>query len=135
MDDVAADVNAFGFGGVGYMHEAQEGGSPIEAVAVESDNPEFEGEFFLPTEDNIETGAYSPLARPLFVYVNHATMQENPMIADFIRHYINRQDEHSDNAGFYASPDEVQHENHDRLNGVIEELGIEDEVSVEAQYY
>lgn len=136
MDDVAADANAFGWGGLGYLVAAQEGGSSIEAVPVESDHPDYEGEFFPPEEQYIEGGQYSPLARPLFFYLNHETLQENPQsVGNFARHYINNQHEHADNAGFFAAPDETQHENHDRLDDLFNELGIEDDVTVEAERY
>ncbi len=133
MDAVASETHGFGWGGLGYAEAVIQDGGSLELVPVESDQ---DGEFYLPTEENVESGLYSPLARPLFFFVNHATLQDSPdLIGSFVRHYINNQDDFADAAGFFAAPDEEQNDNHGRFNEVLQSLGIEDEVSVEAQYY
>lgn len=133
MDAVASETHGFGWGGLGYAEAVIDDGQPLELVPVESDQ---DGEFYLPTEENVESGLYSPLARPLFFFVNHATLQESPdLIGSYVRHYINNQDSFADAAGFFAAPDEEQNANHDRFTEVLQDLGVEDEVSTEAEYY
>jgi phosphate transport system substrate-binding protein len=40
-----------------------------------------------PTPETIRTGTYSPLSRPLFLYVNRASLQR-PEVATFVRFYL-----------------------------------------------
>ena len=41
-----------------------------------------------PTQETVANGTYQPLARPEFIYVNIASMQDNPEVVSFVRHYI-----------------------------------------------
>ncbi len=45
-----------------------------------------EGAVF-PTQETVESGAYAPLSRPLFIYVNKASLKK-PAVAAFLRYYI-----------------------------------------------
>lgn len=129
MGAVADNVDGFGWGGVGYLRSIEDD-QPIEAVPVESDQ---DGEFYLPEEENIESGAYSPLARPLFIYVNHAGLEEQPdLIGSFCRYFFNNQADFARDEGFYAAPDEEAEANHERLNDVLDDLGIDgDELTIQ----
>ena len=40
-----------------------------------------------PSEETINGGSYSPLSRPLFIYVSSAALQE-PQVQEFVRYYI-----------------------------------------------
>ncbi len=94
----------------------------LDTVAVESD---VDGEFYYPTQEHIESGAYSPLTRPLYIYVNHATLAENPsLIGSFVRFYIEGQHDFAREVGYYATTDEVREANHARLDAVLDELGV-----------
>ena len=132
---VADNEHAFGWGGLGHLREQQNDGADLKTVAVESDHPDFAGDFFHPTEDTIEDGSYSPLARPLFFFVNTASLEDRPtLIGDFARYYINNQLEFAPSVGFFASPPEWVSENHDLLESTLTDLGIdEDELTIERQ--
>ena len=120
MGAVAGNVDGFGFGGVGYLR-AIEDDEPIEAVPVESD---VDGDFYLPQEENIESGLYSPLARPLFVYFNMARLrEETDLLGSFGRFYVNDQQQFARDEGFYATPDETVDENHEKLDEMLNEIG------------
>ncbi len=100
-------------------------GTGIETVAVESDE---DGEFYHPTQENIESGVYSPLTRPLFIYVSHRSLSEKPrLMTEFLRFYFDSQQEFARDVGFYATPDDVVQENHERLTRVLEELDVDPE--------
>lgn len=131
MGAVADNVHGFGWGGLGYLR-AIEDDQPIEAVPVESDA---DGEFYLPTQENIEEGLYSPLARPLFAYVNLASLEERTgLIGSYIRFYINNQHEFARDEGFYATTDEAQEENHDKLDDWLEQVGASpDELTIQRE--
>ncbi len=134
-DAVDDNERALGWGGVGHLRSLQDGGGTLQTVEVESNHPDFEGEFYPPEEQYIEEGQYSPLARPLFFYFNHASLEEEPdLIGSFARFYINNQHEFAEDVGFYRAPDEHVVENHDQLDSVLEEIGQDpDELTVERQ--
>ena len=130
MGAVADNEHGFGFGGVGYLRSIEDE-QDIEAVPVESD---VDGDFYLPIQENIESGIYSPLARPLFVYVNHATLAEEKtdLIGSFMRFYFNDQRDFARDEGFYATPQEQVEENHDEFEAVLDDLDVSlDEITVD----
>lgn len=59
---------ALGWGGAGYYYENQDD-LRLLGVATDEDGP-----FVYPTEENIETGAYQPLSRPMFVYIRKGAL-------------------------------------------------------------
>ena len=129
MAAVAGNEHALGWGGVGYYHAIADD-QPIETVAVESD--EESGEFYHPTEANIESGAYTPLTRPLFIYVNHYGLEQQPnLLGSFVRFYFNGQEDFARDEGFYATAPEIGPQNHEEFTQVLEALGIDGSVYVQ----
>lgn len=123
-DAVADNERALGWGALGHLRGLQRQGGRIKAVPVESD--EEPGEFYLPTEENIESGLYSPLARPLFVFVSYQSLREkSDLLGSFLRFYFNNQQALAREVDFYAEPDEQVAENHDTLDALLEELDID----------
>ena len=95
VQGVAADIGGIGYSGVGYAT------ADVRLLAIRGED----GECYLPTGDNAAAGNY-PIARFLYVYVNHnpnETME--PLRAEFIR-YIYSQEGQSDvmRAGFFPVP-------------------------------
>ena len=129
MGAVADNVDGFGWGGLGYLR-AIEDSQDIEAVPVESDSTDG---FFLPTQENVENGDYSPLARPLFAYFNLASLEERPdLIGSFARYYTNGAQEFARDEGFYAAPDEITQQNHEKIDSWLDEVGSSpDELTVQ----
>lgn len=72
INAVSADRSAIGYGGIAYGE-----GIKVLALAPDADSPAL-----LPTEENVESGAYT-LTRPLFFYLNPHRL--TPCMADFIR--------------------------------------------------
>ncbi len=95
---------------------------PIRTVAVESDR---DGEYYHPTQEHIESGDYSPLTRPLFIYVNHQSIEEKPaLLPAFLRFFFEHQRELAREVGYYATSEEVRDENIDTIATLLEEMGI-----------
>jgi phosphate transport system substrate-binding protein len=122
-----AGTGAVGIGGLagctGFLEDQAGDQAAIETVAVESDQ---DGEFYHPTEEYIESGVYSPLTRPLFIYVNHATLEEQPdLIASFVQFYFENQHDFARETGYYATSDEVREENMEEFQAVLDDLGID----------
>ncbi|MEB3358391.1 MAG: PstS family phosphate ABC transporter substrate-binding protein, partial [Synechococcales bacterium] len=80
VQGVAGDVNALGYFGYAYYLENQ---GQIKSVAIDSGSGCVE-----PSEENVLNGTYTPLSRPLFIYVNKQAAEENPALQAFIDFYI-----------------------------------------------
>ncbi|PZV09512.1 MAG: protein sphX [Leptolyngbya sp.] len=72
---VARDVNALGYFGMAYYLENQD---TLKAVAVDG---------VAPTPANVSSGDYSPLSRPLFIYVSRTSL-ERPEVRSFVEFYL-----------------------------------------------
>lgn len=59
-----------------------------------------------PTKESIRDSSYTPLSRPLFVYVNVDRLSK-PEVAEFMRSYLDIAETIADDVGYVASPSEV----------------------------
>ena len=132
-DAVDDNEYALGWGGLGHLRSLQQdAGGELQTVAVESDQ---DGEFYHPEEEHIESGAYSPLARPLFFYFNHAALADEPdLIGSFARFYINQQHEFAEEVGFFRATDDDIVDNHDQVESVLADIDYDpDDLTVDRQ--
>ena len=79
VQGVAGDVNSLGYFGYAYYVENQ---GRVKVVAVDSGDG-----CITPERTSIETGSYAPLSRPLWIYVNTASL-EQPAVRQFIDFYM-----------------------------------------------
>lgn len=77
---VANDENALGFFGMAYYEENSD---KLTAVAIDDGNAQNGDGPQLPNREDVLSGVYVPLARPLFVYVSKSAL-EMPNIKRFI---------------------------------------------------
>jgi len=73
---VAKDLGAVGFLGLSYVN-ANEG--VIAAASVDGVSP---------STETVQDGSYSPLGRPLFIYVNNASYADKPQVKAFVDFYV-----------------------------------------------
>jgi phosphate transport system substrate-binding protein len=102
VQGVGGDGGALGYFGFAYYVE---NASRVKAVAIDSGNGCVE-----PTVGNIEAGEYTPLSRPLFIYVNKASLAK-PEVAAFIRFYMEHGAELTEAVGYVASDASIYAEN------------------------
>ena len=76
---IYGDKNSLGYFGYAYFRENREKLKPLEVDGGAG--------CVGPTEETINGGSYSPLSRPLFIYVNSAALRK-PHVKEFIRYYI-----------------------------------------------
>ncbi|MDA1035486.1 MAG: PstS family phosphate ABC transporter substrate-binding protein, partial [Chloroflexi bacterium] len=76
---IAGDKNSLGYFGYAYYAENS---NQLKAVAVDAGEGCVE-----PNPKNIESGAYSPLSRPLFIYLNLASA-DRPEVREFLKFYM-----------------------------------------------
>lgn len=110
VEGVAGDENGLGFFGYAYFAENED---TLNAVEIDG------GEGCVaPSPDTIRDGTYAPLSRPLYIYVNAASM-ERPEVQEFVRFYIENAGTLAEEVGFVASPDEVYAEDTERVEAAI----------------
>lgn len=84
LNGVAGDENALGYFGYAYYVNGKD---KVKALAVGSGD----AEPVPPTAENIESGKYAPLSRPLFIYVNNAKVNGNALLKKFLQLYVSEE--------------------------------------------
>lgn len=79
VQGVSRDQNALGYFGYAYYQENQE---RIKSVPIDSGNGAV-----APSAQTVEDGSYSPLSRPLFIYVSK-NAAERPEVQNFVSFYL-----------------------------------------------
>ncbi len=79
VQGIAGDRGALGYFGYAYYQENE---GVLKAVAVDGGSG-----CVAPDPSTIEDGTYSPLSRPLFIYVNAESL-ERPEVAAFVEYYM-----------------------------------------------
>ena len=109
VQGISGDRNALGYFGYAYFAVNKE---KLNLVAVDNGNG-----CVLPSPETIASGEYSPLARPLFIYVNKASLSRIEF-KDFIKFYMNNAAELVKEVG-YVPLKETDYQNHiTRLEGL-----------------
>jgi phosphate transport system substrate-binding protein len=80
VQGVSRDVNALGFFGFAYYVENQD---KLKAVPIVNEK----GQPVTPSMEAVLEGAYSPLARPIFIYVNLKSL-DKPEVRQFVEYYM-----------------------------------------------
>jgi phosphate transport system substrate-binding protein len=80
VQGVSRDVNALGFFGFAYYVENQD---KLKAVPIVNEK----GQPVAPSMDAVLKGSYSPLARPIFIYVNEKSL-DKPEVKQFVEYYM-----------------------------------------------
>ena len=99
---VAGSKNALGYFGYTYF---EENAKQLKAVQVDSGDG-----CVAPSAETAADGTYTPLARPLFVYVNNASYKDKPQVAAFIDFYVKNDAKISEAAQFITLNDEQRSE-------------------------
>jgi phosphate transport system substrate-binding protein len=81
VQGISSDANALGYFGYAYYAENKD---KLKAVPVV--NPKT-GQAVLPSEKTVKDATYSPLGRPIFIYVNKKSLQR-PEVKKFVEFYL-----------------------------------------------
>ncbi|WP_024285712.1 PstS family phosphate ABC transporter substrate-binding protein [Cellulomonas sp. KRMCY2] len=79
VQGVQGSPNALGYFGYTYY---EENADSLKAVEIDSG-----AGCVAPSAETAADGSYSPLARPLFIYVNNASFADKPYVAEFVKYY------------------------------------------------
>ena len=110
VEGVAGDPNALGYFGYAYYIENED---TLNAVEIDGGDG-----CVAPSPETAQDGTYQPLSRPLYVYVNVASL-ERPEVQEFVRFYVEQAPELVGEVGFVASPEESYTESADALEAAI----------------
>jgi phosphate transport system substrate-binding protein len=102
VQGVAGDEYALGYFGFAYYIENTD---KLKIVPVDSGNGPI-----TPSEDTINTGVYTPLSRPIFIYVNKDSL-EKVEVRQFVEYYMAHAIELVSEVGYVPFPESVYQEN------------------------
>ncbi len=91
VQGIAGDKNAIGFFGYAYYEENQD---KLKVVSVNDVKP---------SPKTIEDGTYTPLSRPLFIYVNKASLDKKEVM-EFLKFYIENAADLATEVGYIQLP-------------------------------
>ena len=91
VQGIAGGKYSLGYFGYAYYQENMD---KLKLVAVDSGSG-----CVLPTSESIENGSYSPLSRPLFIYVSKQSM-ERPEVKAFVEFYLDNAAELAQEVGY-----------------------------------
>jgi phosphate binding protein len=94
VQGVSGDKGAMGFFGLSYVEENKES---VKALDIDGG-----AGCITPSSDTVRDGTYTPLGRPLFIYVNNASYAEKPQLRSFIDFYVENESKVSEAALFIA---------------------------------
>jgi phosphate transport system substrate-binding protein len=80
VQGVSRDANALGYFGFAYYVENKD---KLKAVPIVNEK----GKAVLPSLEAVEKGDYSPLARPIFIYVSTKSLAK-PEVKEFVQYYM-----------------------------------------------
>ncbi len=100
-DNVLVEGVASSPGGLGYFGLAyyEENADRVKVVPVKD-----KGSAVVPSKDTVINGTYAPLSRPLFIYVNKDSLKAKPLVAKFVRYYLENAAALSEEVGYVPLP-------------------------------
>ncbi|MDO6655100.1 PstS family phosphate ABC transporter substrate-binding protein [Anaerobacillus sp. 1_MG-2023] len=111
VNGVTGSKNGMAFFGYAYYLENKDRLNVIPIVNGE-------GEAIEPNAETIQDGSYEPLSRPLFTYVKHSAVTDNPAVYDFTKYALENAGDMAEAVGYVALPEEKYTEDMDKLNEI-----------------
>lgn len=111
VQGIAGDKFSLGFFGLAYYAENQD---KLTLIGLHNGT-----EVVKPTVETVSNGTYSPLSRPLFIYVN-STSVKSPEVIEFINYYIDNASELSEDAGYIPLPKELYSKQKEKFKAFVE---------------
>jgi phosphate transport system substrate-binding protein len=106
---VTGDKNAIGYFGYAYYAENKD---QLKVVPIDNGNGAVE-----PTNETVESGKYTPLSRPLYIYVKNESLSK-PEVYDFVKFALENVGTLSEEVGYVSLPKEK----YDKALSTLEDL-------------
>ena len=97
VQGVAGEKGALGFFGLAYYLENQE---KLKLIGVDNGSAVVQ-----PNMETVKNGTYSPLSRPIFIYVSSEAVKR-PEVVDFVNFYLENADDLVPDVGYIPLPEE-----------------------------
>jgi phosphate transport system substrate-binding protein len=107
VQGIAGDTYALGYFGYAYYAENTD---KLKIVPIDSGSGPV-----TPSDQTINSGQYTPLSRPLFIYVNKESL-ERPEVKAFVKFYMENGEQLSSEVGYTSLPASVYQENLSIIN-------------------
>lgn len=98
VQGIATDKNALGFFGLAYFEENKE---KLKVLGIE---PEPGKAAVKPSQATVLDKSYTPLSRPLYIYVNSKAIKR-PEVVKFVEFYLDNAKDLAESAGYVPLPD------------------------------
>jgi len=124
VQGVSRDANALGYFGFSYYVENKD---KLKAVPIVNEK----GQAVMPSLEAVEQGIYTPLARPIFIYVNAKSLAR-PEVKEFVQYYMTHGATLSKEVKYVPLPasayktawDHVLHNKKGTVFGGVAEVGV-----------
>jgi phosphate transport system substrate-binding protein len=111
IQGVSGDEGAVGFLGLSYVEE-----NPDAIKAVEVDGG---AGCVAPSSETVQDGTYTPLGRPLFIYVNNASYADKPEVKSFVDYFVENEEQVAEEALYISLTDDQQATAQDELATLV----------------
>ena len=114
VQGVSGDRDSLGYFGFAYYIENK---NKIRAIAIKDKK-----KAVLPSVKTINNGSYSPLSRPIFIYVRKKSLQ-NPSVYTFVKFYLNNASSLSKEVGYVPLPKNKYREGLEKIKKALKRQG------------
>lgn len=114
VQGVATDKYALGFFGLAYYEENK---NKLEILPVKDG----QGEPVKPTVKTVSEGMYTPLSRPLFIYVSEQAAKKES-VQEFVHFYLNNADKLVNQVGYVPMPDSLYQEQIEKFENFVDKV-------------
>ncbi|GAB4313409.1 MAG: PstS family phosphate ABC transporter substrate-binding protein [Candidatus Sumerlaeia bacterium] len=97
VQGISNDRNALGYFGYAYYAENKD---KLKAVPIKHGD----SAPVLPSAETVLRGTYQPLSRPLFIYVNSASLENKPEVREFVEFYLKNAADLAKEVGYVPLP-------------------------------
>lgn len=111
VQGIATDKYALGFFGLAYFEENSE---RLKLVGVKDG----EGEPVEPSLQTVSNNTYTPLSRPLFIYISESAAQKKS-VQEFVNFYLNNAPQLAKDIGYVPMPDSAYQAQKDKFKEFI----------------
>ncbi|SDB59326.1 phosphate ABC transporter substrate-binding protein, PhoT family [Flavobacteriaceae bacterium MAR_2010_188] len=111
VQGIAGDKYGLGFFGLAYYTENSD---KLTLIGVNNGT-----DVVKPSLETVSNGTYTPLSRPLFIYVN-STSVKSPEVVDFVNFYLNNGAELSEDVGYIALPSDIYEKQKENFKTFVE---------------
>jgi phosphate transport system substrate-binding protein len=109
VQGIAGDKYSLGYFGLAYYEENKDKLKLVPIVNPKTKQP------VLPTFETVKSGEYSPLSRPLFIYIN-TKAAERPEVKEFVEFYLKNAPKLTKEVGYIPLPQTVYELASDRFS-------------------